>query len=406
MTRRFGGTGLGLAISQRLATLLGGDITARSTPGAGSRFVLTIDGGPAVSSDAAWVKELSAVLPAASASTVDTAGVNVAASSSSSSSSSSVAQGGGVPRLSGRILLAEDGPDNQVLISTYLRKAGAAVVIVPDGKAAVDAVVRGESFDLVVMDMQMPVLDGYGATAELRGRGYAMPVVALTAHALSGDREKCIRAGCTDYLTKPIDKQRLLSTIQHYLVQAKSGSAPSSAVAATASPSPSVPIAAGDATPSVPASSGDAAQPEVLVSGFKDDPDLMEVLGKFVGTLPERVQKLSELLARNDLAELGRLVHQMKGASGGYGFPVLSKIAAKAEQKIKAKEPLEAVAADVNELIGMIRRVEGYGRGQPPVPRPGRGQPPAPHPVEPGRRGGDVPPPPPPSPSVPPRAAA
>src|SRR5262249_17754177 len=122
-------------------------------------------------------------------------------------------------QLNGRILFAEDGLDNQRLISTHLRKAGAEVVIADNGKIAVD-LMAAEQFDLVIMDMQMPVLDGYGAASKLRSRGCTHPIIALTAHAMAEDRAKCLAAGCTDYLTKPIERDKLLRTVASYLKQA------------------------------------------------------------------------------------------------------------------------------------------------------------------------------------------
>jgi signal transduction histidine kinase/ActR/RegA family two-component response regulator len=194
--RRFGGTGLGLTISRRLARLLGGDIAVTSTPGEGSSFRLTID--PGSLADVEFVEHAGEAM-------VELVGRDAGGES---------VLGDDAPLAHTRVLLAEDGPDNQQLIMYHLRRAGAAVEIAESGRAAVDlalaAAGSGRPFDLVLMDMQMPEMDGYEATAELRRRGYARPIIALTAHAMSGDREKCLNAGCDDFATKPIDRETLL----------------------------------------------------------------------------------------------------------------------------------------------------------------------------------------------------
>jgi signal transduction histidine kinase/CheY-like chemotaxis protein len=188
-TRRFGGAGLGLAISRRLATLLGGSLGVDSEPGQGSKFRLEID-APSVT--------LSTT--PASARVVET-------------------------ERAARVLVAEDGIDNQRLIRAYLRAARAEVTLVENGaqalstaQAALDA---GAPFDLILMDMQMPVMDGYEATRRLREQGYLAPIVALTAHAMSGDRERCLGAGCDEYLTKPIDRALLITTLARYMADRK-----------------------------------------------------------------------------------------------------------------------------------------------------------------------------------------
>jgi Amt family ammonium transporter len=126
-----------------------------------------------------------------------------------------------------RILLAEDCTDTQRLISHMLRKAGAEVIVAADGQAAVQCVVdaeaEGRPFDLILMDMQMPILDGFSATRRLRQEGHRGPIVAFTALAASGDREACIGAGCDEYLTKPVERERLLGVISSFAKKRQPG---------------------------------------------------------------------------------------------------------------------------------------------------------------------------------------
>ena len=111
-----------------------------------------------------------------------------------------------------RVLYAEDGPDNQRLVSHILGKFGCNVTVVENGAEALEALSTA-AFDVVLMDMQMPVLDGYGATRRARELGYDIPIIALTAHAMSTDRDKCLEAGCTGFETKPIRRDALLATL-------------------------------------------------------------------------------------------------------------------------------------------------------------------------------------------------
>jgi signal transduction histidine kinase/ActR/RegA family two-component response regulator len=199
-TRKYGGTGLGLVICRRLVEMLGGEVRCESQRDRGSRFIVTLDVGSLENVE---------LLDGSKIDGPETVEPHVPPKVDRS--------------LRGRILVAEDGPDNQRLIRVLLTKAGAEVQVAENGRIAVDKALAGcagkrdQPFDLILMDMQMPELDGYGATAELRRRGYTGPIIALTAHAMESDRDRCIAAGCDDYATKPIDRAKLIALLSKYL---------------------------------------------------------------------------------------------------------------------------------------------------------------------------------------------
>jgi signal transduction histidine kinase/CheY-like chemotaxis protein/HPt (histidine-containing phosphotransfer) domain-containing protein len=296
MTRRYGGSGLGLAISRALAEALGGRITVQSVLEHGSRFRLAL---PAVEAH-----DLVERLDERPPDRVD--------------ARRSV-------RLAGSVLVVEDGIDNQVLVTTLLRNYGLTVAVAGDGKVALqhalEAWRRGTPFDVILMDMQMPVMDGYQATTALRREGYPNAIIALTAHAMAGERERCLNAGCTDYLRKPIDRGELVAALTRHL--------------------PPAPLA--ETAP-------------LLHSSFAADPEMVEIIVRFVASLPERVAAIRAAARGAEPDVLLRLVHQLKGAAGGYGFGEIGVRAFDVEEALRGGSEQAVVLRLIEELAELCER--------------------------------------------------
>lgn len=195
VTRQYGGSGLGLAISQRLVEMLGGEMDLSSSMGDGSVFYVRL---PLVTdNDVSWVQPM---LPVKAPGDESKTAVH--------------------KRLDCRVLVVDDRRDVRHISQHFLEKAGAKVSTAEDGQQGIDAAIAardaGEPFDLIVMDMQMPVMDGMQATSQLRSAGFLGPIVALTADAMQGDRDRCLDGGCDDYLSKPIDHAQLVSVVADY----------------------------------------------------------------------------------------------------------------------------------------------------------------------------------------------
>ena len=198
-TRRYGGTGLGLTICQRLTKSLDGRLEVASELGRGSTFTLTIDGGP-------WRQ---------------TQGDGASSNTAVATTSQAEQQDERGPALQGRILLVEDEPSLQMVIRHKLRKLNVEVELAGDGQLACQMVEQSQSegrpYALILMDIQLPGMDGLAATRLLRVQGWSGPIVAVTAYAMTGDRERCLAAGCDDYLPKPISRTGLAAVLRRYL---------------------------------------------------------------------------------------------------------------------------------------------------------------------------------------------
>ena len=190
-TKRFGGTGLGLTITKQFAELLGGWINIKSTEGKGSIFSLFIPVG--IDMEQAGVMDKYEFTNHISQPVIHDK-----------------------DKYHGRVLVAEDNPSNQMLIKLLLKKVGIESVVVENGQEAIDTI-GSEDFQLVLMDMQMPIMNGYEAVKKLRKNGVKTAIIALTANAMKGDKEKCIEVGCDGYLAKPIDREKFLSILDKYL---------------------------------------------------------------------------------------------------------------------------------------------------------------------------------------------
>ncbi len=193
VSRKYGGTGLGLAITRRLVELHGGDIKVTSELGRGTVFAVTLPCEAQVNASAP---------------------MGLAATAPATSSTGTAAQ-------SVRILVVEDNQVNQKVVTAVLRKRGFYIELANDGQEALNKLEKSAAFDLVLMDVQMPVLDGLEATRIIRkeARWKLLPIIAMTAHAMNGDKERCLEAGMSGYISKPVHPSLLLSTVDEFLLQ-------------------------------------------------------------------------------------------------------------------------------------------------------------------------------------------
>jgi CheY-like chemotaxis protein/HPt (histidine-containing phosphotransfer) domain-containing protein len=302
-TRRYGGTGLGLTISRSLARQLGGEVFVTSSPNHGSCFSLTLPMEICSLSD---LIEASSLAVESQLPSVD---VSMKA-----------------PKIHARVLLAEDNVDNQKILRFFLERAGMKVDVAENGEIAAQRALS-HSYDVVLMDMQMPIQDGYVTTTYLRSHGYRLPIIALTANALRVDAEKCLKAGCDDYLTKPIEYKRLIETISNRLKRRSWVIRTDDVQRRPLPPQLSIPI--------------DTA-PEQLSTTNTD-----HLLDQYRESLISTASRLHQYLLKSNFSAVASLAHQLRGSAGMYSFSELSESAGLVEDAILEKQEPELI----NELI-------------------------------------------------------
>jgi PAS domain S-box-containing protein len=279
-SRKYGGSGLGLSIVQQLCRLMDGRVSVHSAPGKGSRFAVTVPVAVGASDHASsWFDELPAAVPV-------------------------------------RILVAEDNTTNQVVALGMLRKLGYTDVSVADDGAKALEMARDNQYDVILMDCHMPELDGYEATGKLREAGCASVIIAMTANAIKGDRERCLAAGMDDYLTKPIALRGLGEILASWTSRrTRSGNTTRSTM-----PPPSTKQAM-------------VFNAEDLRARYGNDQELMTVsIDTFVGTTPKILSRLGQAIAAQDRDTVRMLAHSAKGSGAMVCAEAYSEVAGSMEE--------------------------------------------------------------------------
>ena len=295
ITREFGGTGLGLNISAHLVHALGGIIEVSSEAGEGSNFTFFIapefDGAPTFITEIPGENTTSTQIQAKQI------------------------------HLCGRVLFADDALDNRRLVDHLLRKAGIEPVLVEDGQQAIDAVLTDE-FDLILLDVQMPNVDGLSAARTLRQSGVRTPIVSLSAGAMTSDVLKAIDAGCSMHLAKPFSKESFFEMLQRFL---------------QATPVLEVPPSA------------------VISSKLSDDAEMNQLLLDFIDSLSPRIAELASACDQLDWPTIESRAHKIRGSAGLYGYKELHALAEKLELQAKAASgDVGPLMSDISDLVARI----------------------------------------------------
>lgn len=295
-TRKYGGTGLGLTLSRRLARILGGDLVVTSIPEQGSTFLIEIDAGELEDIEFVYCDDFH--------------GAEIQAEAEPA------------PVLIGKVLLVDDVEDNRRLVSHLVHNSGAEVDTAENGQQALE-MLQFQDYDLILMDMQMPVMDGIEATRQIRERGLDVPIVALTANVFREAREQCERAGVDGFLSKPIDVMALNSMLMMFLEK----------------------------------STEDREPPASICSDFAKDPELRDIVEQFVATLPDDMTRIEDLYHRKEWHALTDALHSLKGTSGNMGFTGISEYVATMEKSMNAERYSE-LGEQLLELQLLVTRID------------------------------------------------
>jgi CheY-like chemotaxis protein/HPt (histidine-containing phosphotransfer) domain-containing protein len=323
-----------LSICRRLAEALDGGITVTSELGKGSVFTLVMDPG-------------------------DVSGVPILRAEDAPDTDIETAAEAGEIRFDAslppvRVLVADDGESNRKLIRLVLERAGVVVQAVENGAEAVNLATR-ETFDIILMDMNMPVMDGFTATRTLREQGCKLPILAMTADAMKGSEERCRAAGCSGFLTKPIDMDRVLrvvaSTLGRTTTKLAAGAPPDSRSDRPAA----LPQALSNATSA--ASSPSSSDP-IVTTLPATDPVMCEIVGEFVDRLHQQLDAMKQAAEENDLGQLAFLAHWLKGSGGTAGFDVFTGPARQLEKLARSGEvaPITDAIVKIQALLDRVQR--------------------------------------------------
>lgn len=297
------GVGLGLPLARYIARQLGGDVTIEAREDSGTTFLLRAATGPL--DNATWISPDEMIVE---------------------TKRQPMPKGGSSPhQLRGSILLADDFADTRNLIEGFLSDCGATITAVDNGQAAVDAASQ-QTFDLILMDVRMPVMDGLAATTELRRRGCLVPIIALTASTMESDRERILEAGFDDLWTKPLAMSHLAEQAAAYI---------------------------GDASDSSDCGPANEVSVPRLVT---DNPRFRAAQADFVRHLPDRLHRLKCALHAENLPQADEILHQLVGAGGTHGFDEISEEAAGLQQCVK-KGTLPRESA-LDPLFDLLHKAE------------------------------------------------